>query len=53
MLKNVPRAQEEEISEEDVKNEMIVKEIMSDEVSDVVDNVAYISEHIKDEEFTK
>ena len=41
------------MSEEDIKNDVIVKEIMSDDVSDIVDNVAYISEHIKDEEFTK
>ena len=53
VVKNLHEDEEEEISEEDIKNEMIVKEIMSDEVSDVVDNVAYISEHIKDEEFTK
>lgn len=53
VVKNLHNEEDEEISEEDIKNEMIVKEIMSDEVSDIVDNVAYISEHVKDEEFTK
>jgi segregation and condensation protein A len=51
VVKNLHK--EEEMSEEDIKSEMIVKEIMSDDVSDVVDNVAYINKHIKNEEYTK
>ena len=49
----VKNLHQEEKSEEDMMNEMMVKEALTDDVSAVVDNVVSIKSNIEVEEFNK
>ena len=49
MVKNT----QQELSEENIINQMISEEVLSDEVTSVVDNVVKLNANVKIEEYNK